>query len=92
MFEVLALAASMGASAVAYAKSRAFTRTRLRFVDRAQRPNAPVIAGAVAAVVVAPLAVLPIIGLGTAAAVGVAVGLGVRAGQERSSARQLPPG
>ena len=65
--------------------SRSFVRRRLRYVDAIQKPSAPLIAGAIAAAVVAPIAALPIITVGTAVAFGVGVASGVASG------RNAPP-
>ena len=65
--------------------SRNFVRRRLRYVDAIQKPSAPLIAGAVAAAVVAPVALLPVITVGTALAFGVGVAGGVASG------RSAPP-
>ena len=81
MFELIALAAATVAGGWGYVQSRGFVRRRLRFVDAIRKPAAPVIAGAAAAVVAAPLvALLPIVGAGTAVAFGVGIGAGVAHG------------
>jgi len=76
-------------TAAGYFPSKKFVKDRLRFVDAAQNPAVPVVAGAVAAVVVSPLAALPVITLGTAALFGIGVGFGVRSGV-RAIRRALP--
>ncbi|MEP7381561.1 MAG: hypothetical protein ABI910_07735 [Gemmatimonadota bacterium] len=92
MFGLLALAASIAAAAIGYTQARAFVRQRLRYVDLAQSAFAPVVAGLGAALVASPVvALLPIIGAGTALAFGVSVGMGVANGQ-RDIRRALPPG
>jgi hypothetical protein len=65
--------------------ARDFVRRRLRYVDAVQRPSAPLIAGAAAAVVALPVALLPIVTIGTAVALGVGVAGGVASG------RNAPP-
>jgi hypothetical protein len=81
MFELLVVGA---AGVVGYLKSRDFVHARLRYVDSAQRPSAPLIAGAAAAAVALPVvAIVPVIGAGTALIFGAAVGLGTRAGAGR---------
>jgi hypothetical protein len=56
-------------------------RQRLRFVEAVKKPVAPVLAGAAAALVAAPVvALLPIVGAGTAVAFGVGIGAGVAGG------------
>ena len=64
-----------------YVLSRNFVRRRLRYVDAIQKPSVPLIAGAVAAAVVLPIAALPIITVGTAVAFGVGVAGGVASGR-----------
>lgn len=92
MFGLIALAASIAAAAIGYTQARAFVRERLRYVDAAQSGLAPIVAGLGAAMVAGPVvALLPIIGTGTALAFGVSVGLGVANGQ-RDIRRALPPG
>ncbi|HKG93976.1 MAG TPA: hypothetical protein VKA84_18855 [Gemmatimonadaceae bacterium] len=86
MIELLLLGA---VTAAGYFPSKKFVKDRLRFVDAAQNPAVPVVAGAVAAVVVSPLAALPVITLGTAALFGIGVGFGVRSGV-RAIRRALP--
>jgi hypothetical protein len=65
--------------------SRDFVRRRLRFVEAVKKPSAPLIAGAAAAVVALPVALLPIVTVGTAVALGVGVASGVASG------RNAPP-
>jgi hypothetical protein len=65
--------------------SRDFVRRRLRYVDAVKKPSAPLIAGAAAAVVALPVALLPIVTIGTAVALGVGVAGGVASG------RNAPP-
>lgn len=77
------------ASLVGYVQSRRFVRQRLRFVDGVQKPVAPVVAGAVAAVVAAPVAwILPFVGTGAAVLFGLGVGIGTRQGAV--DVRRLP--
>lgn len=82
---MLWLAVTAAALVGGFIISRSFVRGRLRYVDAIQKPSAPLIAGAVAAVVVAPIAALPIITVGTAVAFGVGVASGVASG------RSAPP-
>lgn len=81
----------IGAAALAggFAYTRSFVRRRLRFVDKAQRPAAPVVAGLAATAVALPVAALPIITVGTAIAFGLGVGTGWASGQRAN--RALPP-
>jgi hypothetical protein len=81
MIELLTVAAALAATGFGYTRSRRFVRERLRFVDAAHRRAAPWVAGAAAAVVAAPVvAVLPLIGAGTALLFGAGVGTGVAHG------------
>ncbi|MEP6834851.1 MAG: hypothetical protein ABJB74_15765 [Gemmatimonas sp.] len=60
---------------------RKFVRNRLRYVDAVQKGFVPFVAGGVALIVAMPvMAFLPLVGLGTALTVGLAVGSGVAAG------------
>ena len=61
--------------------SQRFVENRLRFVDAVQRPYAPLVAGAVATAIALPIvAVVPLIGIGTAILFGVSVFAGVASG------------
>lgn len=92
MFGLLGLAATLVAVVIGYTQSRAFVRQRLRYVDIAQSAIAPLLAGFGAAIVASPIvALLPLVGGGTALAFGVSVGMGVVNGQ-RDVRRALPPG
>lgn len=80
--ELLGLAATVAAAGIGYFQSRRFVRGRLRFVDAAQAPLAPWIAGAAAAAVALPVAaILPVVGLGTALIFGASVGVGAAQGK-----------
>jgi len=65
--------------------ARDFVRRRLRYVDAVKRPSAPLIAGVAAAAVALPIAILPVVTIGTAVALGVGVAGGVASG------RNAPP-
>lgn len=92
MLEIIGLGATVVATAVGYIQSRSFVRTKLRFVDAVQKASAPVIAGVGAAVVAAPVvAILPVVGAGTAILFGLGVGTGVAAGA-RDIRRRLSSG
>ncbi|HEU4564662.1 MAG TPA: hypothetical protein VFS05_08445 [Gemmatimonadaceae bacterium] len=81
MITLIALAAAVAATIAGYRQSRSFVRGRLRFVDAVQKPTAPFIAGAAATAVALPLvAILPVVGAGTALLFGAAVGTGVSHG------------
>lgn len=90
MFTLLAFAASLALTWLAYTQARNFVRSRLRFVPAAQSFWAPILAGTATAIVALPIVgLLPLIGAGTALSVGVSVGLGVANGQ-RDIRRNLP--
>lgn len=92
MIGLIAFAVSAAAVIIGYTQARAFVRERLRYVDSAQSGFAPVLAGAGAFVVGGlAAALLPIVGVGTAIAFGLSVGVGVANGQ-RDIRRLLPPG
>ena len=78
---MIGVAATTVVTVAGYLKSRQFVRDRLRYVDAAQSPVAPVVAG-VGATVIAGLIVafLPVVGIGTALLFGAGVGVGVAAG------------
>ena len=87
---MLWLAVSAAALIGGFVLTREFVRRRLRFVDAIQKPAAPLIAGAAAAVVALPVTLLPVVTVGTALAFGIGVAGGVASG--RSSPPALPPG
>ena len=89
IIEMVGLAATGAASIWGYVQARRFVRGRMRFVDAVHKPIAPVIAGAAAAIVAAPVVwLLPVVGAGTAIVFGVGVGVGVRHGS--NDTRRLP--
>ena len=89
MFELIALVGVGAASVWGYVKSRGFVRDRLRHVDAAKRPSAPIIAGTVAALAAGPVVVLlPFVGIPSAVVFGLAVGAGVAHGAR--DVRRLP--
>ncbi len=81
MLFILSIVVSIVASGAAFRWARNVMTRRLRYVDAAQSRFAPLVAGAIATVIMLPFAWLPLIGLivgaGTALAVGIGVGLGV---------------
>ncbi len=87
---MLGLIVTAAALVGGFVVARDFVRRRLRFVDAVKRPSAPLIAGAAAAVVVLPVALLPIVSVWTAAAFGIGVAGGVASG--RNAPPLLPPG
>jgi hypothetical protein len=71
VFELLAFAATIAATAFGYVTARKYVRDRLKFVDAVQTLKAPIVAGLVAWAVAMPLTwLLPF----------VSIALGVRAG------------
>jgi hypothetical protein len=81
VLELIGLAATAAATGVGFFQSRVFVRTKMRFVDAVQTTKAPLIAGVGAAIVAAPIvALLPLVGAGTAILFGLGVGTGVAAG------------
>lgn len=93
MIELLMLGAAAGGIGAGYRSMRRFVRERLRFVDAARRPAAPVLAGALGAVLAAPVVwVLPVVGAGTAVLFGAGLGLAVRHGARdlRRGERAIP--
>ena len=92
MFGLLAFALSSAAAIVGFTQAKAFVSQRLRYVDAARSPLAPLVAGVGAALIAAPIVwMLPIIGVGSAIAFGLSVGFGVAAGNKEVR-RSLPPG
>jgi hypothetical protein len=81
MLELIGIGITAGAAVAGFAGARSFVRDRLRFVDAVQRRAAPWIAGLVAALLAAPVvALLPLVGAGTAILFGASVALGVATG------------
>ena len=81
MLELIGFAATAAATAVGYYQARHWVQARLQYVDAVHSRRAPLIAGAAAALVAAPVvAILPVVGMGTAILFGVGVGAGVAAG------------
>lgn len=92
MLELIALAVAGLAGIGGYVKTRTFVRSRLRFVDGVQKRSAPIVVGGMAALAAGPVVwLLPVIGAGTALALGAGVGAGVSHGA-RDVRRGLPPG
>lgn len=82
MIELIA-AGTLGV--VGHLKSKDFVKRRLRFTKVVENPAVGLMAGAGAALVAAPLvAILPIVGAGTALAFGAGVGTGVHVGARRA--------
>jgi hypothetical protein len=89
VFELIGFAATTALTVVGYYQARAYVERRLQYVDAVHGMRAPLLAGAGAALVAAPVvAMLPVIGAGTAVLFGVGVGAGVAAGA-RSIRRRI---
>jgi hypothetical protein len=92
VFGLLAFALSTAAVIIGFTQARDFVARRLRYVDAARSPLAPIVAGVGAALIAAPIVwMLPFVGVGSALAFGLSVGLGVAAGNKEIR-RSLPPG
>ena len=82
MIGLLLGAAALGGGFIG---ARDFVKRRLRFVDAAQKPSAPVVAGVAATAVGAVVAALPVISIPMAVAFGLGVGTGWASGQRAPS-------
>ena len=80
MFGFIAGVLTLAAGIIGFAFAREYTMRRLRFVDTTRSPAWPWIVGLLAAVVVAPLALLPLVTTATAAIFGIGTGLGTASG------------
>ena len=81
MFELIALAIAGVAGVGGHIKSRQFVGKRLRYTSLVEKPALGLWAGVGATLIAAPVvAVLPIVGAGTAIALGAGVGTGVALG------------
>jgi hypothetical protein len=80
MFGFIAGALTVAAGIFGFAFAREYQLRKLRFVDGTRNPAWPWIAGLVAALVFSPLALLPLIGTGTAVIFGLGTGLGAASG------------
>ena len=81
MFELLAMGIAGVAGVFSHVKSRRFVGRRLRYTNVVETPGLGLWAGVGATVLAAPVvAVLPIVGAGTAILIGAGVGTGVALG------------
>lgn len=81
MLDLITLGVAGAATVVGHIKSRSFVRKRLRYTSVVEKTGIGVAAGVAAAVVAAPIvAVLPLVGTGTALLFGAGVGTGVAMG------------
>ena len=77
MYATLVLVLSIAGGYACYRLARNFVQRRLRFVDAVRSPWAPWIAGAGAALLAAPLTLLPVVPIGMLFVASVAVGAGM---------------
>ena len=91
MFTTIAFLIAAVAAVFGYSAAKTFVRDRLRYVEGAHKPVAPVIAG-IGAYLIALLVVglLPIVGWGTATAFGLSVAFGTAAGSKQVKSGNLP--
>jgi hypothetical protein len=81
VFELIGFAATTALTIVGYYQARQYVERRLQYVDAVHGLRAPFLAGLAACLVAAPVvALVPVVGGGTAILFGVAVGAGVAAG------------
>ena len=81
LFSLIGLLVTGAGAILAFGFAREYVRNRLRFVDAVRNPLAPWITWIVATVVLLPVvAILPLVGAGTAILVGGAAGLGTSSG------------
>jgi hypothetical protein len=85
MFGLLAAGIAGASGVFTHLKSRKFVGQRLRYTALVEKPAVGLFAGVGAMVIMAPIvAVLPLVGAGTAIAVGAGVGTGVALGVQDS--------
>ena len=88
---MIGLLIGVAAAGGGFVAARQFVSRRLRFVDAVHRPAAPIIAGVGAAALAAPIALLPLVTLGTAIAFGVGVAGGVASGRQDTPGYAVTP-
>lgn len=85
MFELIALGIAGAAGVFGHIKSRRFVGRRLRYTNIVETPGLGLWAGVGATVLAAPVvALLPLVGAGTAVVIGAGVGTGVALGVKDS--------
>ena len=85
MFGLLAAGVAGITGVYGHIKSRKFVGQRLRYTSLVEKPAVGLFAGVGAMIVAAPIvAVLPIVGAGTAIAIGAGIGTGVALGVKDS--------
>jgi hypothetical protein len=83
MFGLIGLGIAAAAGVVGHMRARKFVGRRLRFTSFVEKPYLGLALGVTAAVVASPVvAVLPLVGAGTAIAFGTGVGTGVALGAQ----------
>ncbi len=83
MLTLLVAGIAGAAGILGHTQARSFVGRRLRFTSLVEKPALGVVAGVAAAVVAAPVvAVLPLIGAGTAVIFGAGVGTGAALGAQ----------
>ena len=81
LFSLIGLVVTAAGAVFAFGLAREYVRTRLRFVDAVRHPLAPWVTWCVATIILLPIvAILPLVGAGTAILVGGAAGLGTSSG------------
>ena len=81
MFGLLGLGIAAAAGIVGHMRARSFVGRRLRFTSFVEKPYLGVAVGVAATVVASPVvALLPLVGVGTAIAFGTGVGTGAALG------------
>ncbi len=90
MLGILAAGIAGATGVYSHIKSRSFVGKRLRYTNVVEKPALGLFAGVGAMVVAAPVvALLPVVGAGTAIAIGAGVGTGVALGVK--DAKDPPP-
>ena len=83
MLELIALGVAATAGIYGHMKSRKFVGRKLRFTSLVEKPGIGLAAGVTATIVASPVvAVIPLVGVGTAIAFGAGVGTGVALGAQ----------
>ncbi len=85
MLGLISLAVAGTAGVLGHVKSKDWVRRKLRYTTFVEKPGLGIMAGAATAIAAAPLvAVLPLVGAGTALALGAGVGTGVALGAKEA--------
>lgn len=81
LFSLIGLVVTAAGGIFAFGLAREYVRNRLRYVDAVRHPLAPWVTWFVATIILIPVvAILPLVGAGTAVLVGGAAGLGTSSG------------